>query len=92
MYKEYIHLTIFMLSFKNYKFIIINEVIYFLFCIIKVKVDAKTKALLDEYKKKKRHELAKKAANDTTAFKFIYEEDDADKKGSNSTDADGKVK
>ncbi len=64
----------------------------FLFFSLQVKVDAKTKALLDEYKKKKRHELAKKAANDTTAFKFVYEDDDDDKKGSNSTDADGKVK
>jgi len=71
-----------------------NRIIYYLvfFSIIKVKVDAKTKALLDEYKKKKRHELAKKAAHDTTAFKFVYEDDDDDKKGSNSTDADGKVK
>ncbi|CAF0855959.1 unnamed protein product [Rotaria sordida] len=50
-----------------------------------VKVDAKTKALLDEYKKKKRHELAKKAAKDTTAFKFIYEDDD-ETKTSNSKD------
>ncbi|CAF1117389.1 unnamed protein product [Adineta ricciae] len=59
-----------------------------------VKVDSKTKALLDEYKKKKRHELAKRAANDTTAFKFIYEEDDDDEDGkkSNSTDPDGKKK
>ncbi|CAF0775533.1 unnamed protein product [Didymodactylos carnosus] len=47
-----------------------------------VKVDAKTKSLLDEYKKKKRHENAKKAANDTTAYKFVYEPDtdDEDKK------------
>ncbi|CAF0985810.1 unnamed protein product [Rotaria sp. Silwood1] len=50
-----------------------------------VKVDAKTKALLDEYKKKKRHELAKKAAKDTTAFKFVYEDDD-ETKTSNSKD------
>ncbi|CAF0898988.1 unnamed protein product [Rotaria sp. Silwood1] len=61
-----------------------------------VKVDAKTKVILDEYKRKKRHELAKKAANDTTAFKFIYEDDDDDdddnKKKSNSTDTDGKKK
>ncbi|CAF1064411.1 unnamed protein product [Adineta ricciae] len=59
-----------------------------------VKVDSKTKALLDEYKKKKRHELAKRAANDTTAFKFIYEEDDDDEDGkkSNSTNPDGKKK
>jgi RNA-binding protein 25 len=49
---------------------------------------------LDEYKKKKRHELAKKAANDTKAFKLIYEEDDDDDETnkSNSTDADGKKK
>lgn len=49
---------------------------FFLF--LQVKVDMKTKAILDEYKKKKRHELAKKAANDTTAFKFVYEEEEED--------------
>jgi hypothetical protein len=65
--------------------------VFFFRSIIKVKVDAKTKALLDEYKKKKRHELAKKAANDTTAFRFVYEEEDDENK-SNSTDPDGKVK
>lgn len=71
----------------------------FRFRFLQVKVDAKTKALLDEYKKKKRQELAKKAANDTTAFKFIYEEDEDEdgdedkKKKTNSSDgADGKVK
>jgi hypothetical protein len=48
---------------------------------------------LNEYKKKKRHEVAKKAAKDTTAFKFVYEEEDDDEdKDPNSTDADGKVK
>lgn len=47
---------------------------------------------MDEYKKKKRHELAKKAAKDTTAFKFVYEDDDDDKNDSNSTDTDAKVK
>ena len=66
------------------------------FSSLQVKVDAKTKVLLDEYKKKKRQELAKKAANDTTAFKFIYEDEDEDgeeekSKPSNSTDADAKV-
>ena len=54
-------------------------------------MDTKTEATLNEYKKKKRHELAKKAAKDTTAFKFVYEEDDEDE-DPNSTDADGKVK
>ncbi|CAF0896551.1 unnamed protein product [Adineta steineri] len=58
-----------------------------------VKVDAKTKPLLDKYKKKKRHELAKKAANDTRAFRAVYEDDDDDdEKKLNSTDTDGKKK
>ncbi|CAF1060251.1 unnamed protein product [Didymodactylos carnosus] len=64
-----------------------------------VKVDAKTKSLLDDYKKKKRHENAKKAANDTTAYKFVYEPDtdDEDKKSltksnSNSTSDGSTVK
>lgn len=51
-----------------------------------VKVDAKTKALLDEYKKKKRHELAKKAANDTKAFTFVYEENEDDMNSGNTDD------
>ena len=60
-----------------------------------MKVDTKTKALLDEFKKKKRQELAKKAANDTTAFKFIYEDDEdgtEDTKKGNSTDGETKVR
>lgn len=62
------------------------EISSFLF---KVKVDAKTKTVLDEYKKKKRRELAKKAAKDLTAFKVLYEDEDEE---GNSTEADSKVK
>lgn len=94
MYKGDIHLKMIMLFFlKLYTYNLFYTKLYIFIFILKVKVDAKTKALLDEYKKKKRHELAKKAANDTTAFKFIYEEDeeDEDKKKLNSADADGKV-
>ncbi|CAM4884946.1 unnamed protein product [Rotaria socialis] len=65
---------------------IIEHKLQFFYVKTRVKVDAKTKALLDEYKKKKRHELAKKAAKDTTAFKFVYEDDDDEEKTSNSKD------
>lgn len=73
---------------------VVEEKNFIRFVLFQVKVDAKTKASLDEYKKKKRHELAKKAANDTTAFKFIYDEDeDEDEtKKPNSDDVESKVR